>query len=904
MFLLRYSMTPQEERQALLHEGSGSAAVNAFVEIVFDNSDNRFSMENSDEVVLRRTIGHKKDEFFLQRKRATKNEIMSLLEGAGFSKSNPYFIVQQGKVNALCTMSDGERLQLLKEVAGTTVYDEKKEESLGKMEENAASIEKIDETLEYMETKLEDLRGEKEELTQYQKLDKSRRAVEYTLYEKELRKAREALDEIEHSRNDEVDKLSQLDEEVRNMHEQIMAVQADQKTKTNALKRNQVYLKGLEKDKTTAMTHKTKLTLECKELEEQLQQGTELIAANKRELKKLNEEISKVEKELGDTVQPSYEEAKGTMVRMTNERDEARKQMEGLYAKQGRGKQFRTKKDRDAYLQSQIEELQAARAEKEETLNSQRDKLSGLRKSVASEAKDIDKKRKDLQQKAKMLEDFKRSVDEKKRLRNEMADSRKDQWRAISELSDTVTEAKEASRRALHDVKRSMPFATATGLDALKHIVVAEKLRVGVQYFGLVVENFELTDPKYQIAVEVAAQNSLFHIIVDTDDTAAKIMKRLEKDKLGRVTFLPLNQLKVDNVRYPESTDVAPLMEQCITFDPVVRRAMEHVFARKLLARSVDVAATWSTRSHLDAITLDGDLCSRKGALTGGFVDQEKSKLRAHYALKKAEGDLKELEKEHKEMKEMSTAVDQRVSNIMGEVQRLEAKHANLGHMMSRTEDDVAKLEKAIERHNKQVKQIEDEVPNTETEVTSFEKQIERLQEEMGTELTSTLSDDEQALLDQLKATQNRLDGEIDQHTQVLEDVTVKRQKLQSLLEDNLIMRRTELTESSSRSRAGTNNVSQAQMKEDLAQKKRELEEAAQTTDDVERQLGEVKATDEKLRTEIVTIKNNLEKLKTEDSSYEKKLEKAHADQEKLLNKVSTRMELSLKLSGQFYFLA
>ena len=71
----------QEERQALLHEGSGSTAVNAFVEIVFDNSDNRFSLENSDEVVLRRTIGHKKDEFFLQRKRANKTEIMSLLEG-------------------------------------------------------------------------------------------------------------------------------------------------------------------------------------------------------------------------------------------------------------------------------------------------------------------------------------------------------------------------------------------------------------------------------------------------------------------------------------------------------------------------------------------------------------------------------------------------------------------------------------------------------------------------------------------------------------------------------------------------------------------------------------------------------------------------------------------------------
>ena len=231
-----------EERQALLHEGSGSAAVSAFVEIVFDNSDNRFSLD-ADEVVLRRTIGHKKDEFFLQRKRATKNEIMSLLEGAGFSKSNPYFIVQQGKVNALCTMSDGERLALLKEVAGTTVYDEKKAESLVKMEENAASIEKINETLEYMESKLEELRGEKEELNQYQKLDRERRAVEYTLYDKELKKAREGLDEIEHQRNEELEKSNGLGDEVRDMHDQIQGETGKKRAKEGALRRNLVYLK-------------------------------------------------------------------------------------------------------------------------------------------------------------------------------------------------------------------------------------------------------------------------------------------------------------------------------------------------------------------------------------------------------------------------------------------------------------------------------------------------------------------------------------------------------------------------------------------------------------------------------------------------------------------------------------
>ena len=55
-------------------------------------------------------------------------QVVSLLESAGFSKSNPYYIVQQGKVNALCLMRDSERLQLLKEVAGTRVYEERREE--------------------------------------------------------------------------------------------------------------------------------------------------------------------------------------------------------------------------------------------------------------------------------------------------------------------------------------------------------------------------------------------------------------------------------------------------------------------------------------------------------------------------------------------------------------------------------------------------------------------------------------------------------------------------------------------------------------------------------------------------------------------------------------------------------
>ena len=67
----------------------------------------------------------------------------------------------------------------------------------------------------------------------------------------------------------------------------------------------------------------------------------------------------------------------------------------------------------------------------------------------------------------------------------------------------------------------------------------------------------------------------------------------------------------------------------------------------------------------MDAITLDGDLCSRKGALTGGFIDVEKSRLWAHHTFKRSEETLCTLEGALLQKKQDSTAVDQQVPTFI-----------------------------------------------------------------------------------------------------------------------------------------------------------------------------------------------------------------------------------------------
>ena len=83
-----------------------------------------------------------------------RSEVMNLLESAGFSRANPYYIVKQGKINQMATAPDSQRLKLLREVAGTRVYDERREESKQILKDTDSKAEKIEECLKTIEDRL------------------------------------------------------------------------------------------------------------------------------------------------------------------------------------------------------------------------------------------------------------------------------------------------------------------------------------------------------------------------------------------------------------------------------------------------------------------------------------------------------------------------------------------------------------------------------------------------------------------------------------------------------------------------------------------------------------------------------------------------------------------------------
>lgn len=72
---------------------------------------------------------------------------------------------------------------------------------------------------------------------------------------------------------------------------------------------------------------------------------------------------------------------------------------------------------------------------------------------------------------------------------------------------------------------------------------------------------------------------SLFHVVVETDEISTRIIRYLTSEKGGRVTFMPLNQIRAHNVHYPTGPDVVPLLKK-LKYEDQFRPAFAQVKKR------------------------------------------------------------------------------------------------------------------------------------------------------------------------------------------------------------------------------------------------------------------------------------------------------------------------------------
>ncbi|TMS36231.1 hypothetical protein L596_003446 [Steinernema carpocapsae] len=882
-----YAHLKADARQSLLHEGTGPKVTTARVEIIFDNSDRRITAIDAREVRVVRQIGMKKDQYLIDNKLVTRAEVVNLMESAGFSKSNPYYIVKQGKINELATAPEAYRLRLLKEVAGTRVYDERKEESQKILNETNIKMQKIETLLAYIDERLKTLESEKEDLKEYQKLDKTKRAIEYAIYDLEKRSAREKFDKISKQREELNVRQNEVETDLLKYSNEITETETE-------LRKLHARFRGMKDERTVLDTErserlqkKTQLELSIKDLKEDLERERTGISNAENELERLSSEIRSKQNEL-EALLPQYQalvKQEGDLQTELRIKDQRHKE---LFAKQGYSDRFNNSKERDEHLRREIEfTLQQKKGTS--------DQIEEIRTTISEDDQAIAKLEADRFDVEKSVQDCHKEMEE---IGNNHSRLKASSDKAVVIHSNAIREEKEIRDGLLgvqneissieHDLRRIVPKGMMDGMDSVRAAIEYFKANNADGQFndvlnghhGCLIDLIDCSDVYYQ-AIEVTAGNRLFYHVVDNDRTAMRLLKHVNGNELpGEVNFFPMNRLVAPPRRTTEDEDARAMLD-CIDVDRRFDAVMRNVFASTAIVRNLQAGSRLARTEQFDCVTLEGDQVSRRGPITGGYVDNKRSRLELYHKIKLQKDAKARLNEKLVKAVEETAARHNDIENIRLEISRvefdMERKRQEYKNFTNQRRAITEQINHII--HSKGPKNAQIQV--LENRMKEFDAIVNSLRKDVGTTLQSQLTSAEQAEVDDLEKflkTERKRLASLTKERLRLEQ---SKERLESQLNNNLLKKRENLHDK-------VNDISVDEKRHNLAAENAELRSVNEWLSTIQRKLGDLDVNLIEYEESEKKLTSDLERLQEKRRSLEKMVEEMAAKADLFCTKASS----------------
>ncbi|KPI90676.1 putative adaptor complex protein (AP) 3 delta subunit 1 [Leptomonas seymouri] len=786
------------ERKELFHVGSGRPALSIFVEIVFDNSDGRLVIpgrSEEHEVRIRRTVGLKQDEFRVNDRKFSASDVHQLLESAGFSSSNPYYVVEQGKIVSLVNMSEEDRYHLIKDVAGTKVYEARRSESEKILADTKVKQTQISEAINDLSKRLKELEAETSELKQFQDADREKRCIEYCIFNTELDNAKECLQKLEEEWSKKAQLFSKTYDSDEASEQEI--AQLSQKVVEVATQ-----ITRLEAEKTTIENDLGALTGKQAIADLDATDAAGRTARNNREYELLQKESQELDKTLRDSAmdlekkRTLFLEKEEAAKRRAGEMEAQRKILERLRERRNRTKLFKSKSDRDRWLLGEIGKNQSLIAKSQQELS-----------SVSQEMERVEKESKDLlaQMAApqlstasvdQSLQEHEKKIKSALMKRDLLNQERRRLWQCVHEQEGVVQRLDEVARNTKHHWERAVRQDIRQGLQSLQEVLHdMRNANVSAGVHGPLIDLISVEEG-YKTAVEIAAGNTLFNVVVDTFDISTTLLTEMNKRrKPGRISFFPMDTCKGKPRDIKSTPECSPLLSK-VGFDERFSGVVAEVFGRTAVVASLEAATEIVKELQCDVITVDGDQLGRKGGITGGFINKQNMKLpirdREREVAEKLQAGRAKLDSLCQEV----ATVEQQITEVLNEIEALRSQNVS-----TEMEADARLREsRLVEDRKARLATLKSNLvaakKAVESSITSATESVRDLKKELKEDFKSSWALEEETELEKLtediasaRVASSAMQVEVVQlatEIQLLEDTTRHVRRRKAVVEDRL----------------------------------------------------------------------------------------------------------------------
>jgi chromosome segregation protein len=598
------------------------------VSLTIDNSDLVFPLDYSEINIMRRVYRSGESEYLINKAPCRLRDIHELFMDTGIGREG-YSVIGQGRIDEILSVKSEDRRTIIEEAAGIVKYKNRKQQAIKKLTDTEQNLVRISDIISELENQVgpleEQSKKAQEHLDYKSQLDVLEVNVLVNSIEDQQEKLQDNLAKEESLNTELIESETKLRKHESNIEKEKLQA-AKQEEEISCLQK-EIYTTGslIEKKEAEIMVAEERLKnidsqrenfageileLKNKEFAEMaLHSGDEsalnslrgTISREKEHLTGLEIQISEAETRLQDE-QKSIDDKKADIIDLLNEMAGVRNSINsGEVEKQGYQRRI-------GQLDEQITDLEAQHQGsllKEKEIRLQTKKTLGNIDMKKNNENNI------LLQKDDIEKRFEIACSEAVIIRETLQD-RASRLKALQELQDGYEGYHRGVKEVLLESKKGEACSGICG-------VVAEIINV---------------EDKYETALEVALGSALQFIVTETDNDARTAIEFLKKTKSGRATFLPLNTIKIspkDKALISAKTcrGFIGIASQLVKSDIKYSYIIEYLLGKVVIAEDIKHATeiARAVNQSLKIVTLDGDVISPGGSMTGGVYQKSKASL-------------------------------------------------------------------------------------------------------------------------------------------------------------------------------------------------------------------------------------------------------------------------------------
>ena len=650
----------------VIFTGAKSSMNIAEVTLNFENTDRKLDLAYDKIAISRRIYRSGENEYKINNKRVRLKDVRELFFDTGIGKEG-YSIIGQGRIDEIIMSTPKDRRAIFEEASGISKHKYRRDEASKKLESVNNDLEIIEKELEYKEKDYGLLKSYKENYLSHRDLtDEINKKSFFYLKNKsyDLIKKRDKIKSHLNDTDESLRILKSKEEEIKNKLGPFKKeYDHDNRTLENLLTNLSSYERNIDKARSSLKLNEQKLDYDKKDMariEEVLnnlssnyEKESESLKDNRTKLESLLSETGKFEeelqakknfkKDLEDEISKLKEDvsSEGKILEDINTKvlDYQVLEQSRAIIDEKRKKDLKEKSLKLKNLDSEIRRLKEIYDELKEATNKKEDEISHIEEKIRNLADHVKARTNELSQKTNSLNNLKLDI------KSLISDYK---------IEKNLLENNQGYFYSVQDFLKKTRVNGLAGyyLDTLANLI---SVRAG-----------------YEEIIDNLVGAGLQNIVTRTKDDTRELINFVNREKLGRLTFLPIDSVRSFMKKKPRQKEVIAMAYELVGYDDRLSGIIGHFLGSTVVVKDIDNAISLSKKiKGYRIISLNLDIINTWGSMVAGNSKNKRSNtnlLNRKKKLNDLEKSIKSLNLKRKNLEDKTCQIDRNLGQFKKEL--------------------------------------------------------------------------------------------------------------------------------------------------------------------------------------------------------------------------------------------